>query len=300
MRAGTSPSTRRTGCHSGRCASDWTSSIVSSRRSRVSGLPRPTLTAAHPEPATPDHHRRTVEPRTVAAAVRFADEYNAVSPSLEEARDRAAIVARAADEARRPPLVFSMTKACHRARWLPEELVAPAIRRATERRATDVRPERVLTAREYEVARLVAQGLSNKHIAHALAITEGTVKIHLHKMYESSGANAPESLAVLMRTAQGPRPTLAGRAAPPHGRPPAHTSDHARTSFRQYSPDPLRPARGGFFCAWCCCLIESKSQTAEATQPTRASKVDPIPRDHPSGSEPSCSPGVHTLRERRS
>ena len=52
------------------------------------------------------------KPRTVAAAVRFADEYNAVSPSLEEARDRATIVARAADEARRPPLVFSMTKAC--------------------------------------------------------------------------------------------------------------------------------------------------------------------------------------------
>ena len=44
-------------------------------------------------------------------------------------------------------------------RWLPEELVAPAIRRAAERRATDVRPERVLTAREYEIARLVAQGL---------------------------------------------------------------------------------------------------------------------------------------------
>ena len=44
-------------------------------------------------------------------------------------------------------------------RWLPEELVAPAIRRAAERRATDVRPERVLTAREYEIARLIAQGL---------------------------------------------------------------------------------------------------------------------------------------------
>src|SRR3954466_15728603 len=47
-------------------------------------------------------------------------------------------------------------------RWLPEELVAPAIRRAAERRATHVQPERVLTAREYEIARLIAQGLSNK------------------------------------------------------------------------------------------------------------------------------------------
>src|SRR3954468_21895190 len=88
-------------------------------------------------------------------------------------------------------------------RWLPEELVAPAIRRAAERRATDVRPERVLTAREYEIARLIAQGLSNKHIARSLAISEGTVKIHLHKTYEKLGGMNRTSLAVLMRTAQG-------------------------------------------------------------------------------------------------
>src|SRR3954453_17297162 len=66
-----------------------------------------------------------------------------------------------------------------------------------------VRPERMLTAREYEIARLVAQGLSNKHIAHALAISEGTVKIHLHNTFEKLGSVNRTSLAVLMRTAQG-------------------------------------------------------------------------------------------------
>ena len=95
-------------------------------------------------------------------------------------------------------------------RWLPEEVVAPAIRRATERREKDVRPERVLTAREYEIARLVARGLSNKHIARALAISEGTVKIHLHNMYEKLGGLNRTSLAVLMQDAQGPKRTLAG------------------------------------------------------------------------------------------
>src|SRR3954468_5477610 len=85
-------------------------------------------------------------------------------------------------------------------RRLPEELVAPAIRRAAERRAADVRPERVLTAREYEIARLVAQGLSNKHIARELAISEGTVKIHLHKTYgKLGGVMNRTSLAVLMK-----------------------------------------------------------------------------------------------------
>ena len=95
-------------------------------------------------------------------------------------------------------------------RWLPEEVVAPAIRRATERREKDVRPERVLTAREYEIACLVAQGLSNKHIARALAISEGTVKIHLHNIYEKLGGMNRTSLAVLMRTAQGPTHTYSG------------------------------------------------------------------------------------------
>jgi DNA-binding NarL/FixJ family response regulator len=41
-----------------------------------------------------------------------------------------------------------------------------------------------LTARELEVTRMVAAGLRNKEIAARLAITEGTVKFHLHGIYE--------------------------------------------------------------------------------------------------------------------
>jgi len=95
-------------------------------------------------------------------------------------------------------------------RWLPEELVAPAVRRAAERRETVGQLERVLTAREYEIAGLVAQGLSNKHIARALGISEGTVKIHLHNGSQKLGGVNRTSLAMLMRNAQGPRRTLAG------------------------------------------------------------------------------------------
>jgi alkanesulfonate monooxygenase SsuD/methylene tetrahydromethanopterin reductase-like flavin-dependent oxidoreductase (luciferase family) len=52
------------------------------------------------------------KPRTVAAAVRFADEYNTVFPSVDEARERARIVADAAQEAGREPLRFSMMIGC--------------------------------------------------------------------------------------------------------------------------------------------------------------------------------------------
>jgi alkanesulfonate monooxygenase SsuD/methylene tetrahydromethanopterin reductase-like flavin-dependent oxidoreductase (luciferase family) len=52
------------------------------------------------------------KPRTVAAAVRYADEYNTVFPSVDEARERAEIVSRAAREAGRESLRFSMMIGC--------------------------------------------------------------------------------------------------------------------------------------------------------------------------------------------
>jgi alkanesulfonate monooxygenase SsuD/methylene tetrahydromethanopterin reductase-like flavin-dependent oxidoreductase (luciferase family) len=52
------------------------------------------------------------KPRTVAAAVRYADEYNTTFPSVEEAGERARVVAEAARAAGRAPLRFSMMTGC--------------------------------------------------------------------------------------------------------------------------------------------------------------------------------------------
>lgn len=54
----------------------------------------------------------TAKPRTVAAAVRWAQEYNTPFASVEEARERRARVDAAAREAGRDPLVFSMMTGC--------------------------------------------------------------------------------------------------------------------------------------------------------------------------------------------
>ena len=51
-------------------------------------------------------------PRTVAAAIRHGDEYNTTFPSVEEARERATVVAEAAWAAGRAPLRFSMMVGC--------------------------------------------------------------------------------------------------------------------------------------------------------------------------------------------
>lgn len=51
-------------------------------------------------------------PRSVRSAVRWADEYNTVFPSLEDIRQRRAAVDRGAEEAGREPLVFSAMTGC--------------------------------------------------------------------------------------------------------------------------------------------------------------------------------------------
>jgi alkanesulfonate monooxygenase SsuD/methylene tetrahydromethanopterin reductase-like flavin-dependent oxidoreductase (luciferase family) len=54
----------------------------------------------------------SAKPRTVRAAVRFADEYNTVFASVDEARERKRILDEAAREAGRDPLRFSLMIGC--------------------------------------------------------------------------------------------------------------------------------------------------------------------------------------------
>jgi len=47
-----------------------------------------------------------------------------------------------------------------------------------------------LTPRERQVAMLVARGLSNKEVASQLGISDGTVKLHMHKVIQKLGAGS--------------------------------------------------------------------------------------------------------------
>lgn len=68
-------------------------------------------------------------------------------------------------------------------RWLERGAVTQALDRlmAGEAAGQGAAP---LTPRELEIVRMVAKGLRNKEIGRQLAITEGTVKIHLHNIYQ--------------------------------------------------------------------------------------------------------------------
>ncbi len=68
--------------------------------------------------------------------------------------------------------------------WIDEETMTRAMGRVARRTAAIGEAGKVLTPREIEMVRMIAQGLRNKAIADRLNITEGTVKIHLHNIYE--------------------------------------------------------------------------------------------------------------------
>jgi two-component system nitrate/nitrite response regulator NarL len=68
-------------------------------------------------------------------------------------------------------------------RWLPEDLVKDAAERERLRRALARRILDQLSARERDVALLVAEGLTTKRIAYKLSLAEGTIKLHLHNTF---------------------------------------------------------------------------------------------------------------------
>jgi two-component system nitrate/nitrite response regulator NarP len=62
-----------------------------------------------------------------------------------------------------------------------------------------VEPLRALTRRRRQVATLVSKGLSNRAVAEKLGLTEGTVKIHLHAVYEKLDIHSRSELTNALR-----------------------------------------------------------------------------------------------------
>lgn len=69
-------------------------------------------------------------------------------------------------------------------RWVERETTGKAMEKMLRREAGMREMAAQLTAREIEIVHLVAHGLRNKEIGNRLFISEGTVKIHLHNIYE--------------------------------------------------------------------------------------------------------------------
>ena len=94
-----------------------------------------------------------------------------------------------------PRLLVECVRKVHAGeKWLEKHSVARAMDRMVKRENEIQRLSRLLTPRELEIVRLAAEGLRNREIADRLTITEGTVKIHLHNIYEKLGVTGRPQL----------------------------------------------------------------------------------------------------------
>jgi DNA-binding NarL/FixJ family response regulator len=99
-----------------------------------------------------------------------------------------------------PELLIRCLRAVHAGgRWLEQDFLSRAIEGILDRDGV-ARPGRAaLSARELEIVRLAATSHHNREIAETLHITEGTVKVHLHNIYEKLGIEGRVELTIYAR-----------------------------------------------------------------------------------------------------
>lgn len=83
--------------------------------------------------------------------------------------------------------------------WLEKQAVSAALEKLLQRETGRNEAGEILTPRELEIVRQVVTGLSNAALGKMLFISEGTVKMHLHNIYQKLGV---DSRTKLIRYAQ--------------------------------------------------------------------------------------------------
>jgi len=82
-------------------------------------------------------------------------------------------------------------------KWIDRMLVPRII--AAQHKAGEAKSlELSLSGREQEIARLASTGKPNRYIAQIIGIAEGTVKVHLHNIYQKVGVSNRTELAMKM------------------------------------------------------------------------------------------------------
>ncbi len=103
------------------------------------------------------------------------------------------------------------------------------------RRGVTDEPWRPLTTREFEVARLVAEGMTNAEIADELGLSPKTVSAHLEHILAKLGAMRRAEVATWVSTVRAPG--MAGVVARDRGRPPLRSGRReTRTRKRRVAP----------------------------------------------------------------
>jgi two-component system, NarL family, nitrate/nitrite response regulator NarL len=96
-------------------------------------------------------------------------------------------------------IVTCLDHVCRGERWIERSVLQRALDIKMKDGGPAKGPLSTLTPRERAIAHLVGQGLRNKEVADELGLTEGTVKVCLHRIYEKLGITNRTELAMLAR-----------------------------------------------------------------------------------------------------
>jgi DNA-binding NarL/FixJ family response regulator len=83
--------------------------------------------------------------------------------------------------------------------WIETQSVTRAVGRLLQRQSSEREMARILTPRELEIVRMVAQGQRTSAIASTLNVSQGTVKTHLHNIYDKLNLDGRVALTVFAR-----------------------------------------------------------------------------------------------------
>jgi DNA-binding NarL/FixJ family response regulator len=99
-----------------------------------------------------------------------------------------------------PQLLVQCVRKVHAGeQWIERRTAKLSLEKLLRREAGAIEIASLLTPRETGILKLVAQGLHNKQIAEKLFISEGTVKVHMHNIYDKLQV---DSRVALLRYAQ--------------------------------------------------------------------------------------------------
>jgi DNA-binding NarL/FixJ family response regulator len=96
-------------------------------------------------------------------------------------------------------LLASIRKVAAGGTWLEKAAVGRTLERILQHEELREKARETLTHREVEIVRMVASGLVNREIGVRLCITEGTVKSHLHTIYDKLGVRGRVNLSSYVR-----------------------------------------------------------------------------------------------------
>jgi DNA-binding NarL/FixJ family response regulator len=98
-----------------------------------------------------------------------------------------------------PRILEDCVRAAHRGEYRLNVNGVDLGERLQERKSVETELESLLTPREMQIVRLVALRLDNQQISEKLSISVGTVKIHLHHVYDKLNLQGRHDLQVFLR-----------------------------------------------------------------------------------------------------